>query len=87
MGRMESSKTKTTRSKSQGPIQSLTVDQLTRTAGERGDQAKNVVVRVVLNNCHVQAVEALAQNTHDAGGDFSKIGILYRQKPVRQAKS
>lgn len=65
-------------------IRLLSADQIAGTPGKRGDQTKDGVVRVALDDDHVQAVEALAQNGHDAGGDLAKIGILRRQCPLER---
>ena len=50
--------------------------QLPGTTGKRRNEAQDWVVRVALDDVHVQGVQALAHNVQDAGCDFTEVIVL-----------
>lgn len=50
--------------------------QLVDPTSQRGDQAENRVLRVALDGHHVQGVQALAENGHDARSNSAQFRIL-----------
>jgi hypothetical protein len=47
-----------------------------RTTGQGDDHAEERVLRVAVDDFHVQAVQALAQDLHDSRGDVAHFGVL-----------
>lgn len=76
MKKKKSRESKSKNEKKISMINGLEMLQLTGPAGERSDQTEDRVMRVTIGDLHVQVVQAAAENIHDAGGEFTEIGVL-----------
>ena len=50
--------------------------ELASAPGQRRNQSKNGIMRVPLNDGHVQIVQTLTEDIHDMGCDFAHVGVL-----------